>query len=473
MKQPLNILAGIFACSAYSLSANAQIGPDPVTPSDLTLQIEHVGSMPFYTPPGLPGNIASPVPIGPKLYLLDQFNAIYRLNEEGPQKIFDISEAPDGLQLDNRQSVLNVAPGAKPNEIYVALTSSNDPSYLGIDVHRMPAPLPGVCCTDFVTQPVVLDIPDLYRLDPLPNAFFFNLFGPATRTEYQVIYKYKLAGNKLKDPSAIVAFETQSGPTHQGGGMATLPDGRILYATADSLPFGTDGRAAPQDDSSHLSKILIIDPDDGSVEVAAKGIRNVQRLELVDDGVASELTLSFVDIGGVTAEEVNYISVADIVNTATIENFGWGRNADGFAREGTFYIDPGVPGVFGTEPPAVGTAPSPETGFIQPQAQFGRSDPAQFVAITGPVTSSESFNSITALFGVLATGEIYATTDPIDATNATVYSVNLVDTYGNPTTLLDLAGGRPDPRFFRFPDGTAGVLIELTGNFYRLTQIAP
>jgi len=39
-------------------------------------------------------------------------------------------------------------------------------------------------------------------------------------------------------------------------------------------------------------------------------------------------------------------------------------------------------------------------------------------------------------------------------------------------TLSGLAGGRPDPRFFLFPDGSAGVLIERTGAFYRLTQIS-
>jgi len=35
---------------------------------------------------------------------------------------------------------------------------------------------------------------------------------------------------------------------------------------------------------------------------------------------------------------------------------------------------------------------------------------------------------------------------------------------------LVTGGARPDPRFFNFPDGTAGVLLETSGNFYRLTQ---
>jgi hypothetical protein len=53
-----------------------------------------------------------------------------------------------------------------------------------------------------------------------------------------------------------------------------------------------------------------------------------------------------------------------------------------------------------------------------------------------------------------------------------VYRVNLVDSAQAPVTLAGLAGGRPDPRFFQFPDGTAGVLLERTGAFYRLTQIS-
>jgi len=48
--------------------------------------------------------------------------------------------------------------------------------------------------------------------------------------------------------------------------------------------------------------------------------------------------------------------------------------------------------------------------------------------------------------------------------------LNLYDPASQPVTLAGLAGGRPDPRFFNFPDGSAGVLLETTGAFYRLTQ---
>ena len=252
----------------------------------------------------------------------------------------------------------------------------------------------------------------------------------------------------------------------------TLPDGRVLLATGDALPLGADGRAAPQDPAEHVSKLLIINPDDGSIEVAAQGVRNVQHMELVPNYDPYEVAVGFADIGGVTAEEVNYVPLQDLLDTSIIENFGWGRNPDGLAREGTFYIKPGLPLVLNTQPPVDALAPSPEAGFIQPQAQYGRNDPNGGVAVSGPVTSLVSFTTITGLFSDLSSGIVYATTDPITETNVPVFKVNLIDENGFPLdSLQELAGGRADPRFFRFPDGTAGVLLEATGDFFRLTEI--
>ncbi|MEA3277971.1 MAG: hypothetical protein U9Q81_22335 [Pseudomonadota bacterium] len=432
--------------------------PDPVQPSEITVEVAEVGTM-----PSIAGNLASPVAIKDTLYLIDQWGAIYRMTDEGNlDLVFDTSDAPDGLQLDNRQSVLNIAAPRNGNTVYIVFTSGNLPD-LGVPAYQLPDPLPGNCC---VTGEAVRD---LFRLDPMPNAFALNLFGPASRTEYQVIYEYKLTGKKLRDPRPIVSFETQSGPTHNGGGLLVLPDGRLLFAAGDSLPFGTEGRFTAQDDNEHVSKLLIIDPATSTVEPAGKGVRNVQRLTYADD---KQTMIGFADIGGVTAEEVNFVSTADIMDTSTVENFGWGRNADGLAREGTFYVGPGIPGLFGTEPPAEGIAPTPEPAFIQPQSQFGRSDPAQFIAVSGPVASKQSLDTVTHLFGNLSSGSVYASIASFTATAAPVYEVNLVDEYGNPTTLNTLAGGvRSDPRFFDFPDGKAGVLLEATGRFYELTQI--
>ncbi len=477
----LVFLSGILVTTAFVSARSVDSPPiadglkPPLIGDILTVKAEFVATMPFVPGPtfipGLLGpNLGSPVPIQDKLYLIDQNDAIYQATFNDLDKraaritikqIFNISEAPDGLALDNRQSIVNVSPGSKTNTIYVVFTSANLPT-TPTPLYPMPAPLPGICCDP--EAPIHLD--DLYRIGP--TAFF-----GVTRTEYQVLYEYKIAGDKLKEPRVIAVIETQSGPTHNGGGMLTLPDGRVLFATGDALPFGAEGRAAAQDPEEFMSKLLIIDPNNGAVEVAAVGVRNVQHMEYVlnDDGEA--IAVSFADIGGVTAEEINYISLDDLMDTSVIENFGWGRHAaDGLAREGTFYVSEGLP-LGGEEPAVVGQAPSPEAGFIQPQAQYGRNDPNGGVAGSGPVTSQVSFSKITAAFSDLASGILYATIDPIFKTNVPILKVNLIDENGTKLEALqDLAGVmRGDPRFFRFPDGSAGVILEATGSFYRLTEV--
>jgi hypothetical protein len=188
----------------------------------------------------------------------------------------------------------------------------------------------------------------------------------------------------------------------------------------------------------------------------------VQRLFLNTNG--GDPRLEFVDLGGSIAEEFNSVRLVDLL-ASPMENFGWGRNAsDTLAREGTFYIDPAGA--------LTGAAPTPEPGFTQPVAQFGR-EGAPLVGVTGTVSSAVSFTTITALFGDLPTGNVFAVKDAPGTSNQVVYKVNLVDAAMAPVTLAGLAGGRPDPRFFLFPDGSAGVLLERTGSFYRLTQVGP
>ena len=457
-----------------ALTELEELKPDLVIESELTVELDYVGTMPSVPGPAFAiglsqPNLGSPVTIDNKLYLIDQNDAIYRLdgNENNPQiqQIFDVSEAPNGLTLDNRESILNITSGNEPNSIYLMLTSGTEPT-TDIPIYRMPDPLPGVVGIEEE------EIADLYRIESesLPESLS-SLIPPETK--YQVLYEYKLAGDSLIEPRAIAAFETQSSGavTHTGGGMVTLPDGRILLATGDALTLGADGRNAPQDPNEHVGKLLIVDPKDGSFEVAAQGVRNIQHIELVQSDALDGLLVGFADIGGVTAEEINYIHLEDLLDTSVIENFGWGRNSDGLAREGTFYIDPGIPLVLDTQPPVNGTAPSPESGFIQPQAQYGRNDPNGGIAVSGPVTSPTSFNSITGLFSDLSSGIVYATTDPLTDTDVDVFKVNLIDENDSPIdSLQDLLGGRADPRFFQFPDGTAGVLLEATGDFYRITE---
>src|SRR4030095_14852906 len=131
-------------------------------------------------------------------------------------------------------------------------------------------------------------------------------------------------------------------------------------------------------------------------------------------------------------------------------------------RRGSFGIDAAVR--------APGPAAMPDPGFLQPVPQFGR-EMSPSVAGSGPVSSALSLTRITSLFGDLISGAVYATTAPLSKIGQEVVRVTLVDRSGAPVTLIGLAGGRPDPRFFDFPDGAAGLLLERTGAFYRPTEL--
>jgi hypothetical protein len=287
------------------------------------------------------------------------------------------------------------------------------------------------------------------RLSPRPGA-----------DAWHVLYRFDFNGTTLSNPTAITALQVRS-DGHTGGGLTMIDDSTLLFATGDNGDAGEDGRTYAQDPTNHLSKIVGIDVATGATAIVAVGVRNVQHL--IVDANNGDPQLVAGDIGGWIAEEIDAIRVDDLLAGAPL-NFGWGRNAeDGKAREGTFYIDAN-----GT---AVGTAPLPELRFVQPVAQFGR-ESADFVAVTGPVASAQSFNRIRYLLGDLVSGSVYALTAAPTTAGQSVYHVALVDSASRPVTLKDLAGGgRPDPRFFNFADGTAGVLLEATGEFYRLTEV--
>lgn len=413
-------LATAFLFSIPSIALAATLEPDPVLDSSLILKIEAVAQA---TGVSDDNNTASPVVIDGVLHVVDQTGAVLRETSSGFINV--LGSPPSGVTLEPENGVLNIADGDN-GEVFVALTSSTLPAGAGA------AELP----------------PD-------------SVYQSGT-TAYQLIYKYQQGSDgTLTSPTLLTALEIRDG-FHNGGGMVALPDGNVLFATGDSLPFDRDGLSAPQDDDSHLSKLLIIDRDTGEVDVAAKGVRNVQRLTYDPSG--TRIVLS--DIGAAAAEEVNSALVADLLDTSEVENFGWGRNPDGNAREGTFYID--------TARQAIGMAPIPEAGFIQPYAQFGRED-MRFIAASGPIVEASTFDQIVALFGDLVSGALYATVaSDLGSTVNDVFRVGLIDADGLPTTLLALSGGdRADPRFFTFADGSAGVLLERTGVLYRLTEIAP
>jgi hypothetical protein len=409
---------------AFNASA-ATYAPVPVIDSPLVLLIEYdsnIGAV------GGSTNIAEPVVIGNDLYVVDQGAGIISIaGSGGLQTILDGSSLPANVTLAGHAGIINIA--GTSNRVYVGFYSSTLPA-------GFPTP------------------------SPLPSDSNYRIDEP----RYDLIYVYDRAPNgTLSNPAPVAAFDATTNG-HRGGGMLVLPDGRLLYARGDNLHQDYDGLAAPQNTGSTLAKLLVLDPATQGVEVAAMGVRNPQHMTYAD---ATQNTILFSDIGWTVAEEINEIAVADLMDGTVIENFGWGRNADGNAREGGFYVSEGPEGT------ALGQAPVGEAGFRQPFAQFGRDDYDGWFAVSGPVVSGTSFLDIGMLFGDLVRGKLFATLDSASGTFNDVYNVGLVDTAGQPTDLQSLLGiSRIDPRFFNFADGSAGVLSERTGDVFRLTEIA-
>lgn len=504
------LLSGIFAGAIFASCAQAQgLLPDPVVPSEIRVGVEYVGTMPAVEGPGLSlgtsgFNLQSPVSTDSGMYFIDHFDAIWSANRNGQQlrKIFSIADgdAPDGLIFEmpvkafiggeetvvdykQRQAVFNVAPSQDPTKLYVVLVANVGSTLPDVPRHRLPDPgtwpfpVGGPCCA-FPFGPPTSSIANLYDIKPEETASFFIPFiYPGI--EHQILYEFTMRDHKLVDPRPIVIFDSQGGPLHHGAGLIPLKDGRLLYWTGDAVPFGLSGLEASQSLDSHLSKIMLIDPATGAAEIAASGVRNVQHVDVVKQRRLREDWIAFADIGGWTAEEVNTIRLADLVDTSVVENFGWGTNLDdGLSREGTFYVGTSAPEAVAFSlftPVPTGAAPVPEPGFVSPHAQYtrpGNGDPLGGVAASGPVTSN-TFRDLTMVFSDLSSARLYGTTDPIDAVDATVRALTIVDELGlEYDTLLEFTGlARVDPRFFRFPDGTAGLLLEATGDYYRLTEL--
>jgi pimeloyl-ACP methyl ester carboxylesterase len=411
--KPAIISVFVVGLSVSPLAFQAsRIGPAPIKPSDLVVSIESVGRMPQAT------NAASPVVVGKDLLLVDQAGSIYRWDGSTPQPLLSSRTAPAALKLVGSEAVLNVAANEAGNVVYVVFTATSAPR----------------------------GVPSRKSTRPGADA-------------WQVFYKYDFAGGALSNAKAFAALEVRS-DGHTGGGLAALADGSVLFATGDNGDAGEDGRAWAQDPSSHLGKILRIYPGDGRMTVVAAGVRNVQRLSIGPR--EGEVWLDFVDMGGSVAEEFNSIRLTDLLQDGQMKNFGWGRHADGRAREGSFHIDAG-----GAAQRAIGMD---EPGFVRPVAEFGREGAAAFGA-SGPVSSDVSFRRISALMADLPGGGVFAITGSRAVRGQDVFRVALRDSGAKAVTLKQLArDARPDPRFFNFPDGTAGVLLEQTGEFFRLTE---
>ncbi len=434
------------------VSLPGEPAPEAILETGITLTLTKVGNVgsTVQTDKRNRSNLASPVAIDGSLFVADQLSgAVYRFDEKATggtaTEVFSVATSPpDNLTFKDKVSILNIADG--PDEtVYIVFTAQDLP--------------PGV-------------IPE-----PLPEDDRYLL----KRMNYQVVYKYQtnpFDGTKGDpDPVLLAAFEQV--PGHRGGGLLTLPNGDLLLARGDNLGFNRDGLSYAQDENFTVSKLLIIDQNSGAITLAAKGVRNVQYLTYTDD---SKSMIAFADIGAAVADEINVISVSDLLDFSEIENFGWGRipndesdgdGTDGTAREGTFYINGGHTELPKTVPIALGKAPLGEAGFIQPYVQAG-SEGATLFALSGPVYSESYFTSIEALFGDLVSGDLYAALRSDTTSIKLVYRVNLVTPSGTRLDLLNEAKqiglDRVDVRFFRFVDGQPGLLTEQTGAIYRLTE---
>ncbi len=386
--------------------------PDPVQPSDLKITLELVGTMPSKVNP------TSPAVAGSSLLLVDQGGAIYKW--DGTQATLLLSKAtlPAGVKLVGAESIINVAANATGTVVYVMFISSAAPK----------------------------DVPK--RMSPRePDAWY-------------LLYAFDFDGTRLANPRAITAMQERT-DGHSGGGMTVLPDGAVLFAAGDNGDSYKDGRENGQNPAIHLAKLVRIDPATGQTRVVALGVRACQRLTI--DAFDGDARLTFIDPGGWVSEEIDSIRIADLLADPP-PNFGWGRTpTDKKAREGTFYIDN-----LGN---SIAKIPDSESGFVAPIAEVGR-EKAPVFALSGPVHSAASFARITFLFADLVNGAVYALTGAPSSSHQPVYTVGVLDAQQQPTTLKALANGpRADPRFFTFPDGTAGVLLEPTGNFYRVKEV--
>mmetsp|Transcript_18323 Transcript_18323/g.33523 ORF Transcript_18323/g.33523 Transcript_18323/m.33523 type:complete len:547 (-) Transcript_18323:129-1769(-) len=432
---------------------------------------------------------------------------LFSHREKVIEEIYDITDEgalPEGVGVDllqrpyinfndgNIKKIHQVAPGPDDNSIIVVFTSKTLPS--GYSGRQLEIP----------SEPEYRlfdqgDCSDISACENNPGPF-----GPliccTSQKVYKLFYKFDLPkGGPITNPKLFFAHEIQSTYGHDGGGMLTVPDGRILFAVGDCLPFGWNGLHAPQDMTSHCGKILLLDPSNpGIYEVAAAGVRNSQQIIRQGDNVV------FMDIGGVTAEEVNSVPLADLLDTNEIENFGWGM-ADGesVAREGTFKVNKGkVFGNFGVEPSCFDEqTEDDQDGYLLPFMQFGNPPDAgsALFAISSVTVSHKSFDSIKVAATVfnesievdgipgvnaarLIVGlEEYAENEPTPAYFAKLYKevggelVELTAGFGNLVQdALDLeAPSSGDPRLFQLPDGSAAVFIERTGKFYKLEELKP
>jgi len=507
----------------------ARCAPEPMEYSEtIGLKIEKVSQVTAINTDAFTYNMAPMDNFdGNSIYFMDQKNGrIYSYNtvSQDAQTIFDMDTdpIPEGLTLDwlytgsaQTYRVKSMTQGLSSDEVIVVFTSSTLPKGWTEADAKLPAPGAfgkWVCSPE--SEGGMVWIGDIYRPGQLPKCFQNGDLSESF-VGYDTFYRFKIVNGKLHYPTPFFVSESAVLTGHLGSGIVTVDD-KVLWSTGDCTVYGLDGAYAPQLDDEHCGKILSIDPNSkGVYDIVAKGVRNSQQMRvftsksakspkatkapkfskapkvrrhLKSDKVSkSDKYLAFMDIGGVTAEEVNAFPLVSLGGPDML-NFGWGRNInDGKAREGTFYVDQGIAGVLGTQPSCVEEAPIGESGYVQPWIQFGRTKDDFYYGICSIAVPTSGIDKLELLWTEFNTGHILGTETVFveGAPPAKSYKLKLYDGDGknaylenglNDLVKKELGENewiyRGDPRLFHFPDGQAGVFIERTGVFYKITEFA-
>lgn len=175
-----------------------------------------------------------------------------------------------------------------------------------------------------VVEPVALDISDLTQAEG-EHGLLGLAFAPDGTVAYvnytdlngdTVIARLTVKGDGTLDRSSMRTLLTIAQPyaNHNGGDVVVEPDGMLLVATGDGGSGGDPDRVA-LDDSSLLGKVLRVDPEDGAVQIIARGLRNPWRVDLHDD------RLWLADVGQGEWEEISVLN--DVSGVSAIVDFGW------------------------------------------------------------------------------------------------------------------------------------------------------
>lgn len=175
-----------------------------------------------------------------------------------------------------------------------------------------------------VMEPEALDVSDLTEAEGERGllGLAFSPDGSVAYVNYTdlngdtVIARLKVRDDGTIDRSSMFALLTIAQPyaNHNGGDIVVEPDGMLLVATGDGGSGGDPDRVA-LDDSSLLGKVLRIDPEDGTVQIIARGLRNPWRVDLHDD------RLWIADVGQGDWEEISVMN--EVSGVSAIVDFGW------------------------------------------------------------------------------------------------------------------------------------------------------